>query len=838
MTTHSPSTPAATLRRHAVAHAVGLLLIGGALAQVAAPAPAQQPAPAAARSFDIPPGPLAETLNRYASAAGVALTFSAAQTEGKQSPGVRGSHGVTEGFARVLAGSGLQAQETGPGRFALVQLPRPTAAAEGATLAAVTVTAAAERGATTEGTGAYVSAAPLTTATPLGLTLRETPQSVSVITSQRMEDQGLATVQQTLAQVPGLAVPTMGTERVWIQSRGYGVMNYQLDGVNTHSESRGQGASPAQSLTDMALYDRIEVLRGASGLMTGAGDPSGTINMVRKKPTAEFQGSAEASVGSWNDKRAVLDLSGPLNQARNVRGRLITVGEDRDSYLDDYSAHKSQLYGVLEADLTGTTRITAGVEYLRKKSAGSDSYMGWPLWFSNGERTNLPRSFNPASRDSRFTTRSTTLFSTLEQELGNDWRLKVSANRLRSSQLNSPAFLAVYGGFPDAATGDGLKLAANREAFKQVVDSIDVNVRGPFSLFDRQHELVLGADYQYYNSHTDFIDDLSGLHNSPVNLHTWNHTGAGVYGDTPSSTVDAPRRQKSLYAAVRFQLSGGLKLIAGTKVFSYNENYDLRYLTGTRPNLERPASESNVWTPYSGLVYDINDTHTAYASYATIFQPQTVRDRTGAALDPREGATYEVGLKSSWLGGGLNTAMALYQIDQKNLSQSDPGYFVPGTTTAASRAIKGARTQGLDLEATGALTPRWNVSASWAYSQTKNNEGERITTTFPRQMVKLWTTYRLPGDWRRLTVGGGVNWQDKTYSTVNAWQIGRDMYWEQKPYAVANLMARYEFSDQLSATLNIANVFDKKYIVSVSDWWYAGNYGAPRSVAASLKYRF
>ncbi|MBN9342158.1 MAG: TonB-dependent receptor, partial [Comamonadaceae bacterium] len=96
----------------------------------------------------------------------------------------------------------------------------------------------------------------------------------------------------------------------------------------------------------------------------------------------------------------------------------------------------------------------------------------------------------------------------------------------------------------------------------------------------------------------------------------------------------------------------------------------------------------------------------------------------------------------------------------------------------------------------------------------------------------------LPGDWSRLTVGGGVNWQSKTYSTINAWQIGRDMYWEQKPYAVASLMARYEFSGQLSATLNIANVFDKKYIASVADWWYSGTYGAPRSVAASLKYRF
>jgi len=105
-------------------------------------------------------------------------------------------------------------------------------------------------------------------------------------------------------------------------------------------------------------------------------------------------------------------------------------------------------------------------------------------------------------------------------------------------------------------------------------------------------------------------------------------------------------------------------------------------------------------------------------------------------------------------------------------------------------------------------------------------------------MVKLWTTYRLAGAWRSLTVGGGVNWQGKTYSTVNAWQIGRDLYWEQKSFAVADLMARFDVNPQLAATFTVANVFDKRYIVSVSDWWYAGVYGAPRSVALNLKLRF
>jgi iron complex outermembrane receptor protein/outer membrane receptor for ferric coprogen and ferric-rhodotorulic acid len=835
MTTHPPSTPAANLRRHAVAHAVGLLLIGGALAQVAAPAEAQQPAPAAARSFDIPPGPLAETLNRYASAAGMALTFSAAQTEGKQSPGVRGSHGVTEGFARVLAGSGLQAQETGPGRFALVQMPRPAAAAEGAALAAVTVTAVAERSATTEGTGAYVSAAPLTTATPLGLTLRETPQSVSVITSQRMEDQGLASILQTLVQVPGVAFSTIGTELSEVKARGYNFNNYQIDGVSSFAEATGAGIVPPQQMADMALYDRIEVLRGASGLITGAGDPSGAINMVRKKPTAEFQGAVEAGASSWNDKRAVLDLSGPLNEARSVRGRLIAVGQDGDSHIDHYGRNKGQIYGVLEADLTRSARLTAGLEHERKKIQGESVHGQFPLWFSDGTRTDLPTSFTSASRDNRLDIRTTKAFATLEQALGTGWKLKLSANHWRSKQDEERVYLRPNTGFANTA-GDGIRLNAVRLDMDTEQTSMDAHLRGPFTLWKRQHELVLGATYETYDYHRDTFADTSGLHNSGANIFAWDRTGTGVYG-TNATYDDSPMRQSSVYAATRLQATDGLKLILGTRVSKYD--YHWFWKIGEAAGDYSPTSESGIFTPYGGLVYDIDKVHTAYASYATIYKPQTVRDRTGAVLDPREGANYEIGLKSDWLEGRLHTAVALYQIRQDNLSESDPGHLVPGTTdTQAYRAIKGAKTQGLDLEVTGALARHWNVSASWTYSQTQNAKGERITTTFPRHMLKLWTTYRLPGDWSRLTVGGGVNWQSKTYSTINAWQLGRNLYWEQKPFAVASLMARYDFSGQLSATLNIGNVFDKKYIASVADWWYSGTYGAPRSVAASLKYRF
>ncbi|MEG1767502.1 MAG: TonB-dependent receptor, partial [Comamonas sp.] len=455
-------------------------------------------------------------------------------------------------------------------------------------------------------------------------------------------------------------------------------------------------------------------------------------------------------------------------------------------------------------------------------------------WFKDGSRTDLPVSFTGASRDNRLELESTKAFATLEQQLGSDWKLKLSASHARSSHREERTMLNSDSAFYDTA-GNGVNLGSSRRVGDIEHSNVDLNVSGPFSLLGRQHELVLGAAYEEYDQLMQSRPDTSGLRGSPANLFTWDRTGAGVYGPVNVNS-QYKMRQSSLYGAARFQVSDKLKLITGTRIVSHDYNFDESWATGSSVT---NTSENGVFTPYAGAVYDINQDHAVYASYTTIYQPQSARDRNGAVLDPTEGANYEVGLKSAWLDGRLNTALALYQIRQNDVAEADPGYFVPGTIdTGASRSAKGIKTQGLDLEVFGALARDWNVSASWTYSQSKNADGKLTNTTFARNMIKLWTTYRLPGDWNRLTLGGGVNWRSKTYSTVTPWQLNRDLYWEQKSFAVANLMARYEFSPQLSATLNINNVFDKKYIASVSDWWNSGNYGTPRSVALNVKYRF
>ncbi|WP_219212204.1 TonB-dependent siderophore receptor [Variovorax boronicumulans] len=838
-------SPLSSLSRSRAPMRKASLALAAVLACAAAPSfaqttPAVPPGAVAdgAMDWNLPADELGVVLARIARQGGRSISAAPALVAGRRAHAVQGRLTVAQAAQQALAGSGLALAQTPGGTLTVVASERNAPAAEaasGTTLAEVRVTAQAERSGTTEGTGVYTARGPTGLASGLNLSLKDTPQSVSVMTQQRMEDQNLTTIGEVLARTPGISTAVLGTERINANARGYPISNYQLDGVNTHSEFLGLDALPSQSIADMALYDRIEVLRGASGLSTGAGDPSGIVNMVRKKPTSTFQGVAEASIGSWGNKRGMLDLSSPLNASGSVRGRLVAVHEEGDSYIDYYSKKKDVFYGVIEADLTNSLKLTAGIDHQENRSRGSLSYLGFPLFNSDGEQTDFKTSFNAASRHNRFNTDSTSAFVTLEQRFDNDWKLKLSANDLHSKQREDSVYMAVNSSVFDKRTGDGLLLNAERRDYRLKNQTVDLKLGGPFSLFGRQHEALVGVEYNDFRSLTHGSFDISGLDGLPVNVYRWDNSGAPVYGDR-FVTFDSTRRQTSVYGAGRFQLADALKLIVGAKVL----NYDSDYVTNTTGGYysTSPSSERRVFTPYGGLVYDLSAQHTLYASFATIYNPQSSLDRNGQLLDPQEGNTYEAGLKSSFLDGRVTTSAAIYQIRQDNVAEADPGQFIPGTSNTASRAVKGVKTQGIDLEFNGALAPGWNLSASYNFSSSEDATGRRVNTTFPRQMARVWTTYRLPGDWRRLTVGGGVDWNSGISYSGEIWQIERAVVARQGAYAVAGLMARYDVNEQLSVSLNVQNLFDRKYIASMSGWWYSGTYGAPRSAQLTARYKF
>ena len=453
---------------------------------------AQAQQQAAARHYQVAPGPLGTALSAVAAEAGVSISGAASLYAGVRSHGLHGSYTVADGFARLLDGSGLVAVDHGGGNYAV--RPSPSAA-DAATLPGIAVRATAERATSTEGTGSYTTPA-TASATGLVLSLRETPQSVSVITRQRMEDQDLLTVRDVLRNTPGIAVNQFDTERSTFSARGFDVDNFQYDGVPTTYKVQYSGG---ESEMDSLIYDRVEVTRGATGLLTGAGYPSASINLVRKRASArQFEGQWSLAAGSWSDYRGTLDLAAPLNADGSVRGRAAGAWQDRKSFTNGYANQRQLVYATVEADLAPGTVATLGASYQKNDPKGSN-WGGFPLWYSDGTRTDFDRSVTTAPRWAAWATQQTNVHATVEHALGQGWKAQAQAMYSRHTEDTPLVFLAEW---PDKVTGLGMLGYPNRYIGSRDQSSADVKLSGPFTLGGRQHEVIVGANYtlQHANS--------------------------------------------------------------------------------------------------------------------------------------------------------------------------------------------------------------------------------------------------------------------------------------------------------------------------------------------------
>ncbi len=240
----------------------------------------------------------------------------------------------------VLAANATQTDTPSP------QAATADSSTDASTLRGITVWGQAA----TEDTRSY-TAQETTVASKLPVALKDIPQSVSVITRQRIEDQNLTTLEDALQQVTGLTVTPNGTDTSQYRSRGYS-LNSAIDGVPVYS-----GLSGSEQF-DLGIYDRVEVLRGPTALLNGSGDPGGTVNVVTKKPRDRFAVNGALSAGSWDNYRSELDVTGPLNDSGTLRGRAVGIWQDRDFFYDKTHQEKKVFYGVVEYDLTPDTTLS------------------------------------------------------------------------------------------------------------------------------------------------------------------------------------------------------------------------------------------------------------------------------------------------------------------------------------------------------------------------------------------------------------------------------------------------------------------------------------------------
>ncbi|MCF5702772.1 TonB-dependent siderophore receptor [Pseudomonas syringae] len=688
-------------------------------------------------------------------------------------------------------------------------------------------------GATTEDTHAYTTGS-MSSATGLPLSIRETPQSVTVITRQQMDDRGVQSVGDALRNTPGVSTQKYDSDRSEFSARGLAITNFQYDGINIPYDGV-YGENPNNG-DDAASIDRVEIIKGATGLMTGNGDPSATVNLIRKKPTKQFKASISGTVGSWDAYRTVGDISGSLTDSGNVRGRFVGAYSDQNSYLDHYSQKKDLFYGILEADLSDDTLLTFGIDKSSTTPRGT-SWTGNPVYFADGGRTDFPRHFNSGADWSRRDFDNITYFASLEHALANDWKFKVSLDQKTTDHDTQLA--SASGGNPDRASGEGMFLYWGRWEGHRVQNTADVNVSGPFTLGGREHELVAGV-MTAHSRQTGSTYDTSAFAEVPGSIYDWS-------GDLPkqdfpkNGKYERTQSQNGIYLATRLHPTDDLSVILGSRLstFKYNEDYGYNPGAGL-DDTHASYKEHGVVTPYAGLVYDLDDTYSLYASYTSIYQPQTYKDSNGSTLAPVEGDSYEAGLKAAYFDGRLNASLAFFRIEQDGVAESIGTNAL--TNEGIYKAIDGATTKGVELELAGELSDGWNVSAGYTYARSRDADEQRIygyplSTTKPEHVVRTFTTYRLPGVLDKVTVGGGVSWQSAFYGKIYSAPAGDYTRIKQGGYTLVDLMSRYQYNEHLSFTVNANNVFDKRYLTGLGNF-DTTFYGEPRNVMLTTKWDF
>ncbi|WP_232430928.1 TonB-dependent siderophore receptor [Pseudomonas massiliensis] len=649
---------------------------------------------------------------------------------------------------------------------------------------------------------------PATSTTKLGLKKKELPQAITTITRKQMDDFKINGIKDALRSAPSVTVEQSETDRTEFTSRGFDISSFEYDGMTM----------PFSQFTligdiDMAEYEQIDVLHGANGLMSGTGNPSASVNFIRKRPTETFQARIDSSVGSWDSRRIDVDVSGPLTESGNVRGRFIYAHDKGNSWMDRYSHEKNVAAGLLAFDLSDRDTLTVGFSQHNSDSNGS-TWGNLPLVDDSGNLLHYSsRSANVGQDWTYWNMHTQRAFAELQHAFDNGWSATLTVTGIHEYQDTNMFYVAGLNG------DEALVFAADTSAkANQAIG--EAKLSGPFALFGREHELTLGATYGrthqtarewdeaadgYY--YTSFAGILAGTTPTP----TFGYTKDG-------NTQDFEDTQKSVYAGARFSLADDLHWIAGARMLSADGS-------GTSYGSDHSMHEHGKVTPYTGLVYDLTKQWALYASWTKIFNPQyAVYGDDDRLLDPLEGKSLEVGMKGSLMDNKLDLTAAVFKTEQSNVASN--GHYVGSQYRYDSADYK---SRGIELEASGEAYPGLDVLAGYTYVHIEDAEGGQGRKYVPVHSFHGLMSYRLPM-LPKARVGTRLSWQSKIENDSNS-------AIHQNAYALVDLFTSYEIDQHWSTALNFNNVTDRKYLRSLYSQTQS-SYGAPRNLTASVTWKY
>lgn len=648
-------------------------------------------------------------------------------------------------------------------------------------------------------------------ATGLTLDIKNTPQSISLVTREMMEAFGASDINSALELATGVRVERWETNRTNYISRGFEIKNTQIDGVGLPNNW-----GLVKGAVDAFGYEKIEVIRGANGLLTGIGNAAGTINYVRKRPSNTPEGLIRITGGSYDRYRMEVDYSTPFTDSGEWAGRVVLAREDANSYLRGKSDDRTFVYGVIDGQLTDNSTLAVGYSY---QDANTNGTMWGGLVFTNSDGTQAEwsRSASTAQNWTYWDTDSHTAFVEYTYHFANDWSAQLSYN-YRKLEDDSELFFAYTLTGLDPQTGAGLIGLPGKWPTEDEAHLVDLKFTGQYTLVGNAHDAVFGVSHSegerdQFMHPVDFSEPAFGV--LPPFPYGGNAVPQPAWGPKTldSETDDTLTRY---YGATRLNL-GRFKAVLGFNAIEFERD---------ATNQASKLSEREI-SPYVGLTFDITDHLLAYASYSDIYEPQDKYDVTGAYLAPSKGVNYEVGVKGEWLDSRLLTTLAWFKADQEELgvyagmNPSTGQYFYTGEDVYS---------EGFEVEVSGRITDYITVNLGLTSLELEDEEGEDTYKWVPREMANVAVIASLP-QLEAVTFGLSGNWQSKT-SRVDAY-TGVEV--KQDSYLTLDAFLRWDVDAHSSVQLNVDNVTDEKYITSLFE---IGYYAPPRIYSLSYTYRF
>jgi outer membrane receptor for ferric coprogen and ferric-rhodotorulic acid len=648
-------------------------------------------------------------------------------------------------------------------------------------------------------------------ATGLTMELNETPQSISVISSEQIKNFATNSIDDALQMATGITVEQGETNRTRYTSRGFDIKSTQIDGIGLPN-----GWGLVTGAMESYGYEEIEVIRGANGQLTGVGNAAGTINYVRKRPTNENEGEVGLTLGSYDLKRLQADYSVLLTESGSWAARVVAVVQDSGSYLDGLEDDRTYISAVVDGQLTDNSTLAFGASY---QDANSDGVMwgGLPLAYADGTQADFDVSTSPTQDWTMWDTLNVNAFIEYAYTFDNDWEVKATYNKQDSEDQSKLFYVTDAFGIFDSQTNLGLAGQPGRYDSEFSADLFDVTAMGQYSLFGQDHELMFGAstskstDISFTNGYDKATTPAYGL--TPAFPFASNATPEPIWGER-SKYADLDVTLTRLFGSTKLNISNDLFIIAGVNAIDYSRK---GYNSGGAVDND----ESEI-SPYLAATYAITHDINAYVSYSDIYQPQERYDYGGQFLDPSKGVNYEIGVKTQWLDDNLLATFAVFRAEQDNIAvfaglNALGEYYYKGTTMDSS---------GFELEVAGHLTDNLNITFAYTNLNIEDELGKSTSSWEPENLVKFSLDYTLP-QLPELMVGVGGKWQSKTENAAATVK--------QDSYLLANVFARWEVSDNLEIQANINNITDEKYITSLKN---IGFYGAPTKGSVNLTYQF